>query len=137
MGNVEEMKILLDTCAIIWTVSYPEHLTETARYAISSKTAEIFVSAISCAEIACLSERKRIEIDRHWKIWFNHFVELNGWTVVPIDLNIIQEAYSLPGNFHDDPADRIIVATARSGEFHIVTSDRKILDYPYVKTLWK
>jgi PIN domain nuclease of toxin-antitoxin system len=64
-------------------------------------------------------------------------VELNGWTVVTIDLIIIQEAYSLPGDFHDDPADRIIVATARSGEFHIVTSDRKILDYPYVKSIWQ
>ena len=137
MGNVEEMKILLDTCAIIWTVSCPEHLTETARSAISSKSTEMFVSPISCAEIACLSERRRIELDRHWKTWFNHFVELNGWTVVPIDLKIVQEAYSLPGQFHDDPADRIIVATARSNEFHVVTSDRKILDYPYVKTIWQ
>ncbi|MFZ2656212.1 MAG: type II toxin-antitoxin system VapC family toxin [Victivallales bacterium] len=131
------MKILLDTCAIIWTVSNPERLTEIAKSAITSKTAEIFVSPISCAEIACLSERRRIELDRHWKTWFNHFIEINGWTVVPIDLKIIQEAYSLPGHFHEDPADRIIVATARSNECHIVTSDRKILDYPDVKAIWK
>ena len=136
MGNAGKMKILLDTCAVIWIVSSPERLTDAARSAVSSKTAEIFVSPISCAEIACLSERKRIDLDRHWKTWFNHFIELNGWTAVPIDLKIIQEAYSLPGHFHDDPADRIIVATARSNEFNIVTSDRKILDYPYVKSIW-
>ncbi|HCE42503.1 MAG TPA: VapC toxin family PIN domain ribonuclease [Lentisphaeria bacterium] len=130
------MKILLDTCSIIWTVSNPERLTETAKSAITSKTSEIFVSPISCAEIACLSERGRIVLDRHWKTWFNHFVGLNAWTAIPIDLKIIQEAYSLPDRFHDDPADRIIVATARAGELHIVTSDRKILDYPYVKTIW-
>ena len=64
------------------------------------------VSAISCAEIACAAERGRIEIDRHWRLWFRHYVELNGWTILPIELESVEEAYALPAPFHRDPADR-------------------------------
>ena len=59
-----------------------------------------------CAEIACAAERGRIEIDRHGRLWFRHYVELNGWTVLPIELESVEEAYALPAPFHRDPADR-------------------------------
>lgn len=47
-----------------------------------------------------------------------------------------QEAYSLPGNFHRDPADRILVATCRLRGLALLTADRLILDYPHVTALW-
>lgn len=47
----------------------------------------------------------------------------------------MREAYSLPGHFHQDPADRIMVATARKHDLTILTGDRKIIDYPHVKSL--
>ena len=130
------MKLLLDTCSIIWTVSEPEKLTNRARELLKHPDSQIFVSVISCAEIACAAERGRIQIDRHWKIWFRYFVELNGWQTVPIDLEIMEEAYSLPDHFHQDPADRIIVATARIFSCSLVTADNKLLEYPHVQTLW-
>ena len=71
-----------------------------------------------------------------WKIWFRYFVELNGWQTVPIDLEIMEEAYSLPDHFHQDPADRIIVATARIFSCSLVTADNRLLEYPHVQTLW-
>ncbi|MBN1961464.1 MAG: PIN domain-containing protein [Deltaproteobacteria bacterium] len=68
-------------------------------------------------------------------MWFRFFIELNGWEVLPIDLEIIEEAYSLPGQFHADPADRIIVATARQKKLIVVTGDKKIIEYPHVDVL--
>jgi PIN domain nuclease of toxin-antitoxin system len=129
------MKLLLDTCAIIWIVSGAKKLSDRARAHIAS-TGEIYCSPISCAEVSWAAERGRITIDRHWKLWFRHYVDLNGWENIPIDLDVVEEAYSLPEPFHADPVDRLIVATARVHSLTVVTGDRKILDYPHVRTLW-
>ncbi|MCK5230685.1 MAG: type II toxin-antitoxin system VapC family toxin [Desulfobulbaceae bacterium] len=94
------------------------------------------MSAISAAEIACASERGRIELNQHWKKWFRYYVALNHWHVENITLDIIEEAYSLPEFFHSDPADRIITATARLKDYTILTADNKILVYPHVKSYW-
>jgi len=103
---------------------------------MEDSNSEIFVSPISAAEIACATERGRIVLDRPWKKWFRYYVDLNGWQIETIDLDIIEEAFSLPGTFHADPADRIITATARLRNFTILTADRKILDYPHVHGVW-
>lgn len=130
------MKILLDTCAILWAVASPAELSPRAKKSLLDKESEILVSPMSCSEIACLVDNKRITLDRHWKLWFRNFVEENGWTVMPIDLPIVEEAYSLPGNFHRDPADRILVATTRLFQASILTADRRILEYPHVPSIW-
>ena len=137
MGDAEIVKFLLDTCAFIWAISAPDKLPKKTAELIQHQQAEIFVSAITCGEIACLVQRNRIEIDRHWKIWFNTFIEKNSWEVIDINLKIIQEAYSLPEGFHQDPADRIIVATARLYDLSIITSDKKILNYPHCENYWE
>jgi PIN domain nuclease of toxin-antitoxin system len=130
------MKLLLDTCCIVWAVSDPDSLSRKAVDLLQARDSEIFVSPISAAEIACASERGRILIDRHWKVWFRYYLELNQWLVEPIDLSIMEEAYSLPEAFHADPADRIITATARLRNYALLTADKKLLDYPHVTTLW-
>ena len=58
------------------------------------------------------------------------------WTALPIDLESVQEAYSLPEPFHRDPADRLIVAEARRPRAAVVTADSRILEYPHVRTVW-
>ena len=130
------MKTLLDTCTILWSVSSPGHLSPTATKLLEAAATEPCVSAISAAEIACACERGRIELDRHWKTWFRHYVELNDWPCLDIDLTTMEEAYSLPPPFHADPADRILVATARLRGLPVVTADRRILDYPHVESIW-
>ena len=130
------MRLLLDTCTVIWAVSEPENLPKDVKHALTHSDAEIFVSAISCAEIACAVERGRIELDRHWKSWFRYYTEFNGWQIVPVDLEVMEEAYSLPEYSDRDPADRIIVATARRLHLRVVTADRRMLDYPHVETVW-
>ena len=130
------MKLLLDTCCIIWAISQPAALSETAKTSLTADDSEIHVSAISVAEVACAVERGRIVIDGHWKKWFRHYVNLNEWRVDSIDLDIMEEAYSLPETFHADPADRIITATARLKKYTLLTADRKILSYPHVNAIW-
>ena len=56
--------------------------------------------------------------------------------VVPLDAEIARGATELPDGFHEDPADRFIVATARRLDLTIITSDQKILGYPHAKSLW-
>lgn len=91
---------------------------------------------MSCAEIAHLVEKQRIRLDRHWKVWFRHHLAINEWEVQPVDLAIIEEAYSLPPPIHGDPTDRVLVATSRLHRMVLVTADRKILDYPHVNAKW-
>lgn len=130
------MTIVLDTCAILWSVGDPARLPQPVAEALVRGDTEVCASAISCAEIACATERGRLELDRHWRLWFRHYVERNGWTVLPIDREVVEEAYALPEPFHRDPADRIIVATARRLAVPVVTADARILGYPHVRTLW-
>ncbi|MBW2369588.1 MAG: PIN domain-containing protein, partial [Deltaproteobacteria bacterium] len=90
------MKLLLDTCCIIWAVSEPSVISKNAKELLTADESEIYVSVISIAELACAVERRRITIDRHWKKWFRYYSDLNAWKVENISLEIMEEAYSLP-----------------------------------------
>jgi len=130
------MNVLLDTCAMIWCVSDPGKLSAQACDVLQAPDSRGYVSAISCAEVACLADAGKITVAPHWRTWFNSALRDNGWSVLDIDLDTVQEAFSLPGDFHRDPADRIITASARLNRMVVVTADKKILDYPHVRSLW-
>jgi PIN domain nuclease of toxin-antitoxin system len=130
------MKILLDTCTIIWQTLTPAQLSEKAQSVLTEPESEIYYSPISCAEVYWATQRGRLSLDRHWRAWFRHFVELNAWLEIPVNLEVIEEAFSLPEPFHADPMDRILVATARMHGLTLLTADNAILSYPHVRTLW-
>ena len=98
--------------------------------------ATIHMLPVSVAEVACAVERGRLELNEHWKPWLRRHVLANGWTYLPIDSLVVEEAYALPPPFHDDPADRLFVATARLKRLTLITGDAKILAYPHVQTVW-
>lgn len=131
--------ILLDSHALLWwSGEVSPRLSSAAADAIerSVRTSRLAVSAISIWEISMLFERKRIELSTPFDAWLgeldsNPFVEF-----IPIDNRIAVEANQLPGDFHRDPADRLIVATARLLDMPLLTADTKILDYPFVQTIW-
>ena len=129
------MRFLLDTCAVLWLAGDGSNLTEATVVDLQLPQNEVFVSAITSAELACLVRKNKIELPAHWRRWFRDAIEKNGWVVLPIDLEKIEEAYSLPGEFHSDPADRVLVATARLDKLTLVTGDQKILDYPHVQAM--
>lgn len=130
------MDVLLDTCCVIWAVADPAKLTLNVVKLLAAEDTQAWVSVISCAELACLTERGRVKFDRHWKTWFRDALAANAWNLAEVDLRIMEEAYSLPGAYHRDPADRIIAATARLRKLTILTADERILQYPHVESLW-
>ena len=87
------------------------------------------VSIISYWEIAKKVEKGALDLGKPLKDWLNEAVSYTGIKVIPLDFNIILDATSLPGKFHRDPMDQIIVATARVNSCKLVTNDRKIRDY--------
>ena len=130
------MAYLLDTCAILFVAGGTDDLSEETRGRIAAAAVgEVFVSAISVAEIACLQERGRIRLTTHWRSWWNELLGRTGWACLPVTGEILAEAYSLPQPVHRDPADLTLIATARMERLTLVTTDRKILDYPHVATL--
>ena len=91
------------------------------------------VSVISFWEVAKLMELKRLsfEIDVH--DWINQALSYPGIQLIEFSPRIAVESTQLPGEFHRDPADQIIVATARVHDCPLLTMDKKILDYKHVK----
>lgn len=129
------MNLLLDTCAILH-LSMGDPCVKSSTLGLLEAADQVFVSPISSAELACLQERGRIQLPQHWKIWFRTALEQNGWETQPISLEMMEEAYSLPGDFHADPVDRVLTATARMEKLLLLTTDRKILEYPHVRSGW-
>ena len=129
------MKLLLDTCAILHFSLNPERLSQEALYRITDPAVEIWCSPVSIGEIACLQDRGRIVITGHWKTWCRALLQTNGWTMLPITQEIMEEAYSLQEPVHRDPADRLLIASTRVHRMTLVTTDQLILDYPHVESL--
>lgn len=78
----------------------------------------------------------KVEIKLPLDQWLDQAVNKAGLEVYDLNPKIAAESCCLPGKFHKDPADRIIAATARINGLALVTKDRKILNYPYVETIW-
>ena len=130
--------IVLDTHAWIWWVSSPEYLSETAKQTIDEAATgkNIFISSISAWEIAILVSRGRLKLTMNPADWVAASEALPFFDFVPVSNSIALKSAQLPGILHDDPADRIIIATAVSLGAVLVTKDEKIRNYPHVKTVW-
>ena len=130
--------IVLDTHAWIWWVSSPALLSETAKGIIDGGVTErnIFISAISTWEVAILVSRGRLKLTMSASDWVAASEALPFLNFVPISNSIARKSVELPGDLHNDPADRIIIATAVSMGAILVTKDEKIRNYPHVKTVW-
>jgi PIN domain nuclease of toxin-antitoxin system len=126
---------LLDTHIWIWSQEGPERLGEKSRRELSDISPERFVSAISTFEIARLIHLGLVRLRHRFAEWKQFSLgELNAATL-DVTHEIAWEAYNLPGRFHNDPADRVLVATARIANLTLITADDLILQYPHVKTL--
>ncbi len=128
--------IVLDTHAWVWWTNDPARLSETQRQAISSNEDDtIGVSVISCWEIAKLCEYGRLELPVELSEWFYAALSYPGVSLLDLTPEIAIESTRLPGSFHSDPSDQIIVATARLYRCSLVTTDREILRYEHVQTV--
>jgi PIN domain nuclease of toxin-antitoxin system len=127
--------IVLDTAAWIWLASQPGRLSRRARGAIAGAEA-LLVAAISVWEIALLVARRRIALDRPVEAWVDLALALPKLQLAALDPAIAIRSTKLPGEFHADPADRMIVATALEHGAVLVTPDARIRAYPHVQALW-
>ena len=126
--------IVLDTNIWIWWVHGAAELPEAHRKLIdSAQETGIGISAISCWEIAKLVERKRLSLPCPVFDWLRQALTYPGIQLIELSPRICVESTELPGTFHKDPADQIIVATARILDAEILTADTKILTYPHVR----
>jgi PIN domain nuclease of toxin-antitoxin system len=128
--------IVLDTHIWVWWTIDPDRLSETQRQEIArNEDDRIGISAISCWEVAKLSEYSRLALPVGLSEWFQAALRYPGISLLGLTPEVAIESTSLPGGFHRDPADQIIVATARVHHCSLVTSDDKIAGYPHVRTV--
>lgn len=123
--------IVIDTHILIWAMQDDQRLGGRARKLVDETTrrSRILISAITPWEIAMLAEKGRIALGEDVGRWLDTALALPGLQLAPIEPSIAVDSVRLPGAFHADPADRIIVATARFHRVPLLTADRAILDY--------
>ena len=126
--------ILIDTHIWIWWVQDDSVLSTSTRTLLEhSEATGIGISAISCWEIAKLIELRKLSLPCPTLDWLQQALAYPGVRLLDFSPEIAVEATQLPGSFHRDPADQIIVATARVFDVPLVTVDAKIRAYPHVK----
>ncbi|THD45038.1 MAG: type II toxin-antitoxin system VapC family toxin [Bradyrhizobium sp.] len=123
--------LLLDTCAVIW-IANDEAISKESREAIAAAlTADdpVYVSPISAWEVGLLAARRRISLRMSPEKWFDRLLGAPGLRLAEMSPNVLIASSFLPGETPADPADRIILATARELDLRIVTRDRRLLAY--------
>ena len=128
--------IILDTHIWVWWVHDAPELPASYRPIIEQNEATgIGISAISCWEIAKLVEKGRLRLPYSTDHWFTLALAYPGILLIPLSPEIAIESTHLPPPFHNDPADQIIVATARTYACALLTVDTKIRNYTHVQLL--
>ncbi len=131
--------IVLDTHALIWWVNGDRKLSLRASKVICKilkDGGELLVSSITAWEIAMLVKKERLLLTMDISEWIATTAAIDGVRYVPIDNELALHSVDLPGEFHPDPADRMITALARRYNLPLVTADERIRNYKFVKTVW-
>ena len=129
------MRYLLDTHVWLWSHEAHEKFGRKTQSILTSQDNERIISAISTFEIARLIDRGRLLLRQPFATWKTQSLHDLVATTIDVTHETAWEAYNLPGAFHKDPADRILVATARLHNLTLLTADQSILRYPHVKTV--
>ena len=132
------MTYLLDTHTWIWWNMNPQKLSKKVKEIIGKSDLydEMLLSAISPWEFSKLLEKKRIGISCNPEDWINVALDMPKLRIISLSPILSYRSTVLPQPFHNDPADQIIVATARAENATLLTKDEKIHAYENVKSLW-
>lgn len=125
------MTVVLDTDAWIWFLNADPRLGVVARQEIEAAALRdaANLSAITLWEVSMLAARGRLALTREPRDWLEFYTTRPGFSVHPLSIAVIVDSNCLPGELHGDPADRLIIATARHLDAVLVTADQKILSY--------
>ena len=123
--------IVADTPVLIWTVQDDERLGPAARGMVemAAQADGLTIAAITPWEIAMLAQKGRLALGREVGIWIDAALALPGVRLAPLLPAIAVDSVRLPGDLHADPADRMIVATARHLGLPLLTADAALLAY--------
>lgn len=129
--------ILLDTHVWLWWVQDPDRIKESARRRLDAEESQngLLVSAVSFWEIALKASIGKLVLPMDVQTWLAKARAYPGIRVVPLSAEAAVESTQLPGSFHNDPADRFLVAQARVRQIPLATADGKILPYQFVETI--
>ena len=119
---------IADTHTLVWLWTGDDHLGPNSRQTIDGalRSGELAVSAMTFWEVGMLRAKNRLDFPENVAAWRRELLG-QGLIEIPVDGETGIRANELP-DFHADPADRIIVATAMNGH-ELVTADRRILDW--------
>ena len=125
------MKYLVDTHIFIWLLNGDKNLSPKICKIINKTLLEgnVYLSAISCWEIAMLEQRKRIVLATPCLEWINEGLSRSGIQILELTPAISVESCQLPDFLHGDPADRMIIASARLTGSALITKDQAMLAY--------
>ena len=131
------MRYLLDTHTLIWALDDPERLPAAVQALLSNPANVPFgVAAITPWEIAMLATGGRLQLGRPVSDWLAAALNPDFVALLPLLPPIAVDSCTLPGSFHADPADRLIVATARHHGLTLLTADSALRAYPHLRTAW-
>ena len=122
------MNLLLDTHIWIWWLTPRSPLKPAERNALdaAAEAGGVCLAAISLSEAQLLHSKQRLQLPLPFPDWLSRATESRVLTVLPLDRDVVIAVDSLPARFHGDPADRLIVATARTHGIPLATRDRAI-----------
>ena len=126
--------LLLDTHVWIWSQECPEKLGAQTRERMLDPAQSVTVSTISTLEIARLIDAGLLVFNGNLKGWIDRSLDLIQARTIDLTHDVALAAYALPTGFHKDPADRILVATARLFDMELITADDRILAYSQVRS---
>jgi PIN domain nuclease of toxin-antitoxin system len=129
---------LMDTPVWIWWHSGSANLSEKVHKILENPKAydELLLSAISLWEFSKLLEKGRISCSSNPEEWVGRAMDMAKLRLVPLTPKIAYQSTTLPGQFYGDPADQILVATAREEDATLLTADKQIRAYRHVRSLW-
>lgn len=128
--------ILLDTHIWVWFVCQAPQWTPQFQQVVQKYECNgLGVSVISCWEVAKLVEKGRLKLNVPVSDWIATALNRPHIKLISLTPQIAVESTQLPPPFHRDPADELIVATARILKLPLLTADSKILAYPHVSLL--
>ena len=127
--------IVLDTHAWIWWTNESTNLSPKALDVIN-ETNLIGIPAICCWELAMLVAKERIGLSMDVQVWLDVALQRPKVKLLPLSPEIAVLSTRLPGNFHGDPSDRLIVASCLAYQAPLITKDEKIKNWQYLQVIW-
>jgi PIN domain nuclease of toxin-antitoxin system len=129
------MKYLLDTCALIWLVNGDSQPSPEAVRLCADVESQLFVSAASAWEIALKAARCKLSLSLPPEAWWRRALRQHSLEELPVTSRIAIAAAALEA-IHNDPFDRILIATAAEHDMRILSPDRVIGRYRTVGVVW-